>query len=442
VNTINRVRSALDKKWREISVRVACPVYFYVISSINKGWGVVVPEIFGVLKHARARGYHVCFIATEGSHIETIRLFEIGVRIDVLDREKFIVSSGIESHSSILAQPAWNNRQLLTYLAEDLDIGAILRNTPEYHWPFSDLLRVMVHSTEYVHPEFAMDRAQYSAFEKITLHGLIAGSSPMRLTLNNINLAKHFLRVDGSPRYVLSVRQAPPSHGVDRNTSPEDLDQILRILSNFTSKIDLVGTRPTGELCNVIRRHSSHVRVLDHTYDAYEAYAPREDDMVSAQKHLVQSYLLSTANIMFMPQNGMVVIPSACGLMHGVYGSSSIFHPWQRHSLVIPRRFRFAAHKSAVKAFIYGLASKGDTGWVHDRISCSDGVVRAGVENLLKHYISDSPRTIYDDTVFMPGLVQAVRRLLPYSPQIKHHFDLVDYGSHLIQDAEGLPIRY
>lgn len=439
---LNRIRNAMDIRWRHLTKRDTIPIYFYIISNHNRGWGVVVPEILGVLKHAKEHGYRPCFISKEASHTATIRFFDIGQDILVWDRDQFIHEAGLETLSATLSQPAGEKNFLLSNLAHLEEIRPLLDQCHDYNWPFADLLRFLGHATEYVHPDFGLERSSYSEFARITLKGLVAGNSPITLARHYQDVARSLLVDDKEPRFVLSIRQAPPHHGSDRNTSPEELDQTLATLTRFTKSIYLIGSSPRDALCKVIRRYSSQVKIYDCTFSAYEAHTFEQDIDAGQSRHLLQSYLLSTPNIKLLPQNGLVTIPSASGQMHGIYGAPYIFNPHQKDVLVIPQRYSFAPELSPIKAFIYGLSTMPEGEWIFGRIPCKRDVLHAGIENLMAHHSSASGSYMLDHSVFNNTLLPVVRRNLCYASQIRKHLNQIDFGTHFIQDSSGLPLRY
>ncbi|MCP9775679.1 hypothetical protein [Cyanobium sp. WAJ14-Wanaka] len=440
---LNRVRNALDKRWRQLAKNSHVPTYFYALSSHNQGWGVVVPEILGVLKHASVHGYRIQFIAKEGTHTTTIRFFDIGEELAIWDRDQFIFQAGLELYSSILSQRAWNKQEILANFSQNVEIVSLLDQNPNFRWPFSDIFRILVHSTEYVHPAFAQSRSIYSIFESLTVNGMVAGENPISLTSHNKVLARTILGNYVQPRFVLSVREAPLHHGgTGRNTTLEDLDQVLSILCKFTKSIDLIGTSPGKVLSSIIQKYSSHFKIQDFTHGNYETYPIDNLSPKNIESHLLQTYLLSTPNVKLLPQNGIAVIPSATGQMAGIYGTPNIFNAWMKDVLLMPQRFNYAPNKSPVKAFIYGLNCNYGESWAYDRLPCAYGVLQAGIENLLAHHLPGSEYCIRKNAFFDSKLLLATRRSINLVPNIKADFELVDFGTHLIQDSFGNPICY
>lgn len=363
----SQIRNSLLKKWKSIRPMGEMPVYFYVVSQSNTGWGVVVPEMLGVLKHAAQNQYCVCFIANPGSNTETLRLFDIGSNLNIWGRETFLQISKLDKISQLLGHSAGNAGQLKEVCTKDQSIRQLFPEMPNFDWPFSDVLRCIIHSTEFVHPAFTLWRSIYANFENLTLHGMLPGEKPLKLSQPNTQLAQQILGSDESKRFVLSVREAPACHGLDRNTNPEALDQLLLIIKKFTRKVNLIGTSPGKAITAVLKKHSDAIKIIDHTYTSYETHELHSENNQGLSKHLVQSHLLSTENIKLLPTNGIVVIPLAAGKLYGAYDTPNIFSPWVNQALIIPRRFRFAPDLSPIQAFITGLTNRGGSEWIFDR---------------------------------------------------------------------------
>lgn len=240
----------------------------------------------------------------------------------------------------------------------------------------------------------------------------------------------------------MSVREAPACHGLDRNTNPEALDQLLLIIKKFTRKVNLIGTSPGKAITAVLKKHSDAIKIIDHTYTSYETHELHSENNQGLSKHLVQSHLLSTENIKLLPTNGIGVIPLAAGKLYGAYDTPNIFSPWVNQALIIPRRFRFAPDLSPIQAFITGLTNRGGSEWIFDRYPPSPEATLSAVENLWHNQISGDPNMLFKQSIFNPRILPIVRKELFHATDIAKYYDLIDFGSHLIQDKAGKPVRY
>lgn len=443
MDIISQIRKTLFFKWKSLSTNNDLPVYFYVISHANTGWGVVVPEMLGVLKHAIHNRYCVYFIANPASNTETLKLFDIGRDLNIWARRLFLESSGIDRLSLLLAESVWNSDNLKQHCAANPIIRQNFLETLNFHWPFGDILRCLVHSTEFVHPTFNLARSTYANFENLTVGGMQARGNPIKLTTQNMQAAHKILGDDNSNRFVLAVREAPVHHGLDRNTNPEGLDQLLLTVRKFTSKIDLIGTSPGIALSAVLKKHCEALTIIDHTYSEYEAHALHSEDIPGIRRrHLIQSHLLSTTNIKLLPQNGITLIPLAADQLHGVYDTPNIFNPWAHSTLTIPRRYSFAPDLSPIQAFVVGLTTLRGKEWILDRNPSSPEATLSAVENLWHNQISGDPNMLFKKSIFNPKILPTIRKELFHATDIAKYYDLIDFGSHLIQDKAGKPVRY
>jgi len=434
----SKIENTLFRKWESLNNKTERPTFFYVISQINTGWGVVVPEIIGVLKHSIRNKYSVYFIADRLSSFKTLELFDIGLHLNIINREKFIRLAELEDISNFFALSIGNSNILKQYCQTDPTINTLFTEVPSFHWPFGDLLRCIIHDTEFVHPDFLLNKSGIAEFERLVSSGISCQDREIKLTIPNINLAKDLLRTHDSPRFVLSVRDAPAFHGLDRNTVPEELDQLLLEASKFTKVVDLIGTSPSKLLRSVINKHSAKIKVIDHTYSDYHSYHSDTDDA----RPLLQSYLLAAPSIKLLCQNGIIAIPSAAGQLFGIFNSVCIFHPWIHDALVVPRIFSYNTKLSPTKAFLHGLCCFTGKHWALERTLPSQKVVYSAIENLLIQYKSSNPCFIRDQSAYNPRLLNSIRRYLQKSPEIVEHFTLSQFGTHLIQDNEGTPIRF
>ena len=152
-----KLRSALLKKWEALTYENNIPVYFYVISQGNVGWGVVIPEMLGVIKHSKDQNYRVCFIANPGTNIETLRLFENISNFELWERWQFIHVAEIETYNSQLGLSVGRSDQLRHLCINNSNFNNLFSKIPDFNWPFSDLLRCIIHNTEFVHPDFVLN---------------------------------------------------------------------------------------------------------------------------------------------------------------------------------------------------------------------------------------------------------------------------------------------
>lgn len=435
----SRLNTALFRKWQKLSLNSHKPIYFYVISEGNTGWGVVVPELLGVLKHARYHDYEVCFIANEGSHTQTVRFLSIGANLRIWSRSSLIELASVEPESRFLAAQAWNSDQLRSLSSNVNAISYVHGQLPAFHWPFGDVLRCMIHSTQFVHPDFTLQRSTYRDFEQLTTCGFLDRNTAVEMTPANRELAARLVGEKEGPRYILSLREAPGHHGIDRNTVPEALDKVLSELTRFTSEVDLVGTTPSLTLGSILRKYTNELKINDHTINGYEAIVG-SGSFELHQRLLVQTYLLTTSNIKILGHNGIIVLPCAADRMYAIYSTPYIFISFIRNALVIPNAFEHAPKVSAVKALLHGLSTNLSTEWYKKRLSPANEIFNSAIVNLLQTY-SATGEVLRESAVYNPRLLQETRRLLNHSRQLSD-VDFGDFGSHLIQDRPGLPLRY
>jgi len=437
-----KIRSTLFKKWEALTYENNIPVYFYVISQGNVGWGVVIPEMLGVIKHSKDQNYRVCFIANQGTNIETLRLFENISDFELWERLQFIHDAEIETYNSQLGLSVGKSDQLRHLCINNLNLSNLFSKIPDFNWPFSDLLRCIIHNTEFVHPDFVLSQSNFISFVDLTRNGINSKDRPIKLKYENILQAQKLLKVDDSPRFVLSIREAPAYHGTDRDTEPEELDQLIQEAAKFTNKVHLIGTRPSNKLISIFSKYDSLINFFDHTFSHYEVKNYNQTDSIGNEKDLINTYLLTTPNVKLLAPTGIVSLPSASGQFFGIFNTPNIFFQNQYHMIACPRRFSHLLSLSPLKALIFGLTTMLEGNWFFERCPASPVVVFSAIENLLNQINSSDLNYLHTQSVFNPKILKTIRKELEFSPKILEHADLRNFGRHLIQDMPGQAIRY
>ena len=437
-----KLKKVLFKKWQAQTSKCDVQFYFYVISQNNKGWGVVMPEMLGVIKHSIANNYRVCFIANPGSNVEVLRLFDNVSCFDIWERFEFIHLAEVEIYARQLEISIGNSDKLRQLLIGNLGFNNLFPIIPDFNWPFSDLLRCIIHNTEFVHPDFTLFQSNFTHFTNLCFSGFESKNMQIKLKHENILKAQQLLKVDDSPRFVLTIREAPAYHGTDRDTEPEELDQLLQEAAKFTNKINLIGTKPSTKLISVISKYDSLIKIFDHTFTHYEVANYSQTDSNGNEKQLINTYLLTTPNVKMIAPTGIVTLISASGQFYGIFNTPNIFFQHQSHVISCPRRFSQLPNLSPLKAFIFGLSTMPDGEWFWERFPANPVVVFSAIENLLNQINSSDLDYLHTESIFNPKLLNTIRKELVSSPKILEHADLSNFGAHLIQDMPGQAIRY
>ena len=422
------------------SMAIAKQIYYYVISDCNKGWGVVVPEILGILKHAKRKRYKLVLITKPGNHTETIKLFEIGKDLIVYNTDKLYEDCGLANQKRLLEARISDSN--LFY--ENQDHFGDLRfemNVPEYSWPFGDLLRCIVHSTELVHPDFHLGRCNFSLFEQITVEGMKGDIEPLSLRDSVRMKGENHFRNKLLP-FVVSVREGPETHGgINRNTTPEGLDMLLEEVKEVTDEIELIGTMPKKKLREVLRSHNINLKINDYTYKEYESINLNKGVSMS-ENHILQTYLLATKSVKLLCENGIVAIPQAAGQVQGLFDADNMFQPYLDKAIVVPKGYGSNGKLSASKALIMNMISCENHNWIENRVPMKAPVVKGAIQNLMKLTLNYSQEEVESVSRYKPNLLRVIREEMINNPTIKDRLGYEVFGSHLIQDEEDKAIRF
>jgi hypothetical protein len=126
--------------------------------------------------------------------------------------------------------------------------------------------------------------------------------------------------------------------------------------------------------------------------------------------------------------------------MFAIYSTPHIFNAFIHSVLVIPNAFEHAPWFSPVQAFLDGLSTSPSTDWYTKRLTPPREVFHSAIENLLNNY-NAREESLHAAALYNPRVLQETRRLLKQSGQLTD-VDFGNFGSHLIQDRPGLPLRY
>lgn len=423
---IDKIRKILHAHWMHLIKEHQRQSFFYCVTGLR--WGPLIGEMAYAISHAEINDYHLCFIVdTNSSHWVTFNSLKISCSysaIDIGTLTKELSITPEEEH--LLASPAENTNMLENIINDNKGLFRHTQWTQAryIYYPFATLLKVLIHSSEYVHYQHSTGTwneaifnervfstfhqentkpsgQQLFTFEQKRWDAIIHEQYPSLYTA---------IRDEHPPEelLVISTRNVPFGWDQTRNSCTNSIKEIFKsALEHGIKCIFLAGQTPSREIKDSIATNWKG-KLFDVTQPCYLSYEPNYEQKL---KIALELFVLSGVKYQIHSSNGFIFIPYLLGSTLMMY-DANIVTPSGPEAILVPKHTQFLSR------LVQGNTkrNKGQSLLDGHRIEPPKGTCGTALTNLLSIKSKNDFEILRSKARFTPELHLYERRNMYCSP--------------------------
>jgi len=414
---IHAIKKLLHLHWKTLTQEHGKPCYFYCIT--GNRWGPIIGEFAYFVDHASICGYHPCIIVDKkSSHWVTFSSLKVNYCFSSIDITEFIQDLDVCKSDKKLLTTNAENASLFLAASRSCSLHSGIRHPEFFYYPFASFLKALVHSTEYVHQEHALDVWNESIFNsrifgtffnqhnKTDADALFSSLKP-RLADQEASslLAGIQAAVDSflpAQMLVISFRNVPFGWDTLRNTTFESVKEIIdRAQQHDVKCLFIVGQTPAPHIWECLREYWRG-ELLNITNPNYTSYCPTEKDIARIKTEI---YVLSSVKYHCLACNGFVFIPYLFRSSIMIYDANTI-SPSGPEYILVPRHTAYLSSLLDKSVDDSSISSFLD----HSRKQPPSGTAASALSNLLAIKTHKDFELLRERAKFIPELFLNERR--------------------------------